>query len=100
VGSLTKNHPGGLRRRQVPVPAQPGGHGLEPVDLGGTGALALTHGAGDLGGQPVLRRQQRAQPVQQDGAEQRGEVLGGQDVQRGHQLLHDTSPRIDHLFEL
>jgi hypothetical protein len=94
------HHPGGLGGRQVAVPAQPGGHRLEPVDLRSPGHLGLPHGAGDLGGQPVLRRQQRAQPVQQRRAEQRRQVLGGQGVERGHQRLHDTSHRIDHVFEV
>ena len=94
------HHPGGLRDRQVPVPPQPRAHGLQPVDLRGTGHLGLPHGAGDLGGQPVLRGQQRAQPVQQRRAEQRGEVLGGQGIECGEQLVHDTSHRIDQVFEV
>jgi hypothetical protein len=94
------HHPRGLGRRQVGVPAQPRGHGLEPVDLRGTGHLGLPHGAGDLGGQPVLRGQQRTQPVQQRRTEQRGQVLAGQGVQGGQQLLHDTSHRFDQTFEL
>jgi hypothetical protein len=93
------DHRRSLARRQVPVPAQPGRHRLQPVHLRGAGHLALADRAGDLGGQPVLRHQQRAQPVQQRRAEQRGEVLGGQGVERGHQLLHDTSHRIDQVFE-
>src|SRR3712207_7187787 len=57
--------------------------------------LFRSHGAGDLGGNPVLRGQQRSQPVKQRRAEQRREVLGGERVQTGQQLVHDTSHRID-----
>ena len=73
---------------------------FEPVDLPGTGDLGLAHGAGDLGGEPVLRGQQRAQPIQQRRAGQRGEVLGGDAVEGGQQLVHDTSHRFDHVFEM
>jgi hypothetical protein len=84
----------------VGVPAQPGGHGLQPVDLRGPGHLARPHRAGHLGGQPVLRHQQRTQPVQQGRAAQRGEVLGGEGVECGEQLVHDTSHRVDQVFEV
>ena len=88
------HHPGGLGDRQVPVPAQPAGHRLEPVDLRGSGHLGLAHRAGHLGGEPVLRHQQRAQPVQQRRAERRRQVLAGQGVECGVQLVHDTSHRL------
>jgi hypothetical protein len=68
--------------------------------LGGAGHLGLPHRAGDLGGQPVLRGQQRPQPVEQRGAEQRCEVLRGERVQTRQQLVHDTPHRIDQVFEV
>ncbi|WP_342705719.1 hypothetical protein [Geodermatophilus siccatus] len=40
------------------------------------------------------------QPLQQRRAEQRCQVLGGQGVERGHQVVHDTSHRIDQVFEV
>ncbi|SDY78791.1 hypothetical protein SAMN05660209_03727 [Geodermatophilus africanus] len=72
---------------------------FSPSTSARAGHLGLPHSAGDLGGQPVLQHQQRAQPIEQGGAEQRGEVLGGERVECGRQLVHDTSHRIDQVFE-
>jgi hypothetical protein len=94
------DHPRGLGGRQVPVPAQPRGHRLQPVDLRGPGHLALPHRAGHFGGEPVLRHQQRAQPVEKSRAEHGGQVVAGERLQGSQQLVHDTSHRFDHVFEV
>ena len=82
------DQPGGLGRGEVGVSAQPRAHGLEPVVFGGASQLACPHRAGDLRGELVLRDQQRPQPVQQQRADQRLEVLGGEGLQRRMQLAH------------
>jgi hypothetical protein len=97
-GQLLQRPPGGDQlgggRRGVPgVPAQPGGHRLQPVVLGGAHPVGLPHRAGELGGQPVGRADQRAHPRQQLRSERPAQVLGGAGVDRGDQLLHRIHPR-------
>jgi hypothetical protein len=63
------------------VTTQPGLHRLQPVALRGLGELALPHRASDLRGDPVLRLQQRRQPIEQLRAEHGLEVVGRERVQ-------------------
>jgi hypothetical protein len=67
--------------------------------LGGTSDLTRPHRAGDLGGQPVLRHQQRPQPVQQHRPHQRGQVLGGERIQGLQQLVHEHPSALERLYE-
>jgi hypothetical protein len=55
--------------------------------------LRLPNRAGDHGGQPVLRGDQVADPIELGTGGQGVEILGGQCVQGRLQLAHDTSER-------
>jgi hypothetical protein len=81
------------------VPAQPGGHALQPVGFGGLGEFGAAHGAGQLGVDHVPRRHQRRAPLEQVRAGQRVQLGAGQRAQRIEQLAHGTSHLLERLYE-
>jgi hypothetical protein len=85
--------------REPQVPAQPGGHRLHPVVLGGLFAVGAADGARELGVDPVPRPHQQRRPVEQLRGDQVVEVVGGEGVQGRQQLAHDTSHAFDQTFE-
>ena len=81
----------GCRRAEVPVPAQPRRHRLQPVELGAASQVRRPDSAGELGGDPVLQLQQRAQAVHHLGGRHGVQVVSGKVVDGGPQLAHATS---------
>ena len=68
--------------------------------LSGLRQLTVAHRARQLGGQLVLRGEQTPQPLVELRAEHRGQVVIGEGVDRGQQLVHDTSHALDQAFEV
>jgi hypothetical protein len=86
-GACGPDQPGRAARGEAAVPAQPGGHGPQPVLLWRLRHLRTAHGAGELGVDPGTRGDQRRGAVEQQRPGQCVGVLGGQAVEGGDQPL-------------
>jgi len=61
--------------------------------------IAPAGAAGDLGVQPVPGPDELVLAIQRTGRRQGEEVLGGEGIERRHQLAHHAPPRFDQMFE-